>query len=109
MTAGRAWTLLILSGLLHVAWAISVKMADCYSRLGWSIASFLLLAAFLYCLGKSLQVLPLGTAYAVWTGLGAVGSILVCVVIFREPATAARLVWIGVTVSGIVGLKLTDS
>lgn len=99
----------MLSGLLDVAWAMSVKMADGYSRFGWSIASFVLLATFIYCLGKSLQVLPLGTAYAVWTGLGAIGSILVGIVIFREPATVARIFWIGVTLSGIVGLKLTGS
>lgn len=109
MGTGTAWTLLILSGLLDVAWAISVKMTDGYSRLGWSILSFVLLAGFIYALGKALQVLPLGTAYAVWTGIGAVGSIVVGICIFREPATFIRLLWIAVTLSGIVGLKLTSS
>ena len=104
-----AWALLILSGLLDVAWAMSVKMADGYSRLGWTILSFALLAAFIYALGKALQALPLGTAYAVWTGIGAVGSIIVGIVIFREPVTFVRLFWIAVTLSGIVGLKLTSS
>jgi quaternary ammonium compound-resistance protein SugE len=104
-----AWTLLILSGLLDVAWAMSVKMADGYSRLSWSILSFILLATFIYALGKALQVLPLGTAYAVWTGIGAIGSIVVGIVIFREPATFIRLFWIAVTLGGIVGLKLTSS
>ncbi|TIX90962.1 multidrug efflux SMR transporter [Rhizobium sp. P44RR-XXIV] len=109
MGTGMAWGLLILSGLLDVAWAISVKMADGYSRLAWSVLSFFLLAAFIYALGKSLQVLPLGTAYAVWTGIGAVGSIVLGIVIFREPATFIRLFWIAVTLSGIVGLKLSSS
>ncbi|MDE1996057.1 MAG: multidrug efflux SMR transporter [Rhizobiaceae bacterium] len=104
-----AWAFLILSGLLDVAWAVSVKMADGYSRLTWSILSFALLAAFVYALGKALQVLPLGTAYAVWTGVGAVGSIVVGIVIFREPATFVRLFCIAVTLSGIIGLKLTSS
>lgn len=104
-----AWTLLIVSGLLDVAWAICVKMADGYSRLSWSILSFILLATFIYALGKALQVLPLGTAYAVWTGIGAIGSIVVGIVVFREPATFVRLFWISVTLSGIVGLKLTSS
>ncbi|MDR2310647.1 MAG: multidrug efflux SMR transporter [Brucellaceae bacterium] len=104
-----AWTLLIVSGLLDVAWAICVKMADGYSRLSWSILSFILLATFIYALGKALQVLPLGTAYAVWTGIGAIGSIVVGIVVFREPATFVRLFWISVTLSGIVGLKLTGS
>lgn len=109
METGTAWALLILSGLLDVAWAISVKMADGYSRLTWSILSFALLAAFIYALGKALQVLPLGTAYAVWTGLGAIGSIVIGIVIFSEPATFIRLFWIAVTLSGILGLKLTGS
>lgn len=109
MGTGMAWALLILSGLLDVAWAISVKMAEGYSRLSWSLLSFALLAAFIYALGKALQVLPLGTAYAVWTGIGAIGSIVLGIVIFREPATFVRLFWIVVTLSGIVGLKLTSS
>lgn len=109
MATGMAWALLVLSGLLDVCWAISVKMAEGYSRLAWSILSFVLLAAFIYALGKALQVLPIGTAYAVWTGIGAVGSIVVGIVIFREPATFARLFWIAVTLSGIVGLKLSSA
>jgi len=104
-----AWILLIVSGILDVCWAISVKMADGYSRLAWSILSFVLLAAFIYALGRALQVLPIGTAYAVWTGIGAVGSILVGIVIFREPTTFLRLFWIAVTLSGIVGLKLSST
>lgn len=109
MGTGTAWILLIVSGILDVCWAISVKMADGYSRLAWSILSFVLLAAFIYALGRALQVLPIGTAYAVWTGIGAVGSILVGIVIFREPATFLRLFWIAVTLSGIVGLKLSST
>ena len=109
MGSATAWILLILSGLLDVAWAMSVKMAAGYSRLAWSVLSFVLLAVFIYALGKALQVLPLGTAYAVWTGIGAIGSILVGIVIFSEPATFVRLFWIAVTLSGIVGLKLTSS
>jgi len=109
MGTGMAWILLIVSGILDVCWAISVKMADGYSRLAWSILSFVLLAAFIYALGRALQVLPIGTAYAVWTGIGAVGSILVGIVIFRESATFLRLFWIAVTLSGIVGLKLSST
>ncbi len=109
MGTGMAWILLVVSGVLDVCWAISVKMADGYSRLTWSILSFVLLAAFIYALGRALQVLPIGTAYAVWTGIGAVGSIVVGIVIFREPVTFVRLFWIAVTLSGIVGLKLSST
>lgn len=104
-----AWILLIISGLLDVAWAISVKMAAGYSRPYWSLLSLLLLAAFIYCLGKALQALPLGTAYAVWTGIGAIGSIVAGIVIFREPVASIRLFWIAVTLGGILGLKLSGS
>lgn len=103
-----AWMLLILSGLLDVAWAVCVKMADGYTRTAWSVLSLILLAAFIYALGRALQVLPLGTAYAVWTGVGAVGSVVVGILVFREPATFVRLFWIALTLSGIVGLKLTS-
>ncbi|MGQ8631008.1 DMT family transporter [Agrobacterium sp. DKPNP3] len=102
-----AWFLLIISGILDVGWAVSVKMASGYSRPGWSVLSLAFLAAFIFCLGKSLQTLPLGTAYAVWTGIGAVGSVVVGIVVFREPATAVRLFWLAVTLTGILGLKLS--
>ncbi|WP_145636371.1 DMT family transporter [Rhizobium sp. ERR 1071] len=104
-----AWMLLVISGVLDVGWSISVKMAAGYSRPGWSILSLALLAAFIFCLGKALQTLPLGTAYAVWTGIGAIGSIVVGIVVFREPATAVRLFWLAVTLGGIIGLKLSSS
>ncbi|WP_244434187.1 multidrug efflux SMR transporter [Azospirillum sp. B506] len=109
MGSAMAWALLILSGILDVAWAVSVKMADGYSRPAWSLLSFVLLAAFVHALGKALQALPLGTAYAVWTGIGAVGSVVVGIAMFHEPVTFARFFWIAVTLGGIVGLKLTTA
>ncbi|MGZ9073914.1 MAG: DMT family transporter, partial [Rhodoplanes sp.] len=76
MTHGFAWALLIIAGFLDVLWAVSMKYAEGYTRLGWSIISLALLAGFVFLLGRSLQVLPIGTAYAVWTGVGAVGTVL---------------------------------
>ncbi len=107
MTQGFAWGLLILSGLLDVAWAVSMKYAAGYTRLGWSAVSLALLAAFVWLLGRALAVLPLGTAYAVWTGVGAVGSALLGIVLFDEPLTALRLGCIALVAVGIVGLKLS--
>jgi quaternary ammonium compound-resistance protein SugE len=104
-----AWALLIVSGVIDVAWALSVKTADGYSRPAWSILSLILLVAFIYTLGRALQVLPLGTAYAVWTGVGAIGSIIIGIVVFREPAAFIRLFWLAVTLGGIIGLKLSSS
>lgn len=109
MSTNNAWALLVFSGLVDVAWAASVKMSAGYTRLGWAVASVALLLLFIFSLGRSLQVLPMGSAYAVWTGIGAVGSVALGIVVFREPATAARLLWIAVTLVGIVGLKTTST
>jgi len=107
MTRTLAWTLLVASGLLDVAWAVAVKYADGYTRFGWSIVSLVLLAAFVYLLGRSLEVLPVGTAYAVWTGVGAVGTVLLGALLFHEPLTVLRLTFIALIVGGIVGLKMS--
>ncbi|WP_206244121.1 DMT family transporter [Novosphingobium terrae] len=103
-----AWGLLVLSGLLDVAWAVSVKQADGYSKVGWSVLSLILLGLFIYALGRALQMLPLSTAYAVWTGIGAVGSVVAGILFFGEAVDAARLAWIAVTLAGMIGLKLTS-
>lgn len=106
MSQTSAWVLLLTSGLLDVAWAISMKYADGYSRPGWSLLSFAFLAAFVYLLGRALQVLPLGVSYAVWTGVGAVGTVVMGVLLFDEGIGPARLGFIAMIVAGIVGLKL---
>lgn len=107
MRQTTAWLLLIASGLVDVAWALSMKKSDGFASPGWSIVSLILLAIFVTLLTKALQVLPVGTAYAVWTGIGAAGSVMAGMVFFAEPATASRLLWIIVVVIGIVGLKVT--
>lgn len=109
MSNGLAWCLLIVSGLLDVAWAVSMKFSDGYTWPAWSLASLAALAAFVWLLGRALQVLPLGNAYAVWTGVGAVGSVLMGVWLFGEAITMARLGFIALIAVGIVGLKLTSS
>lgn len=107
MSQGFAWVFLILSGLLDVAWAVSMKYAAGHTRPGWSAVSLVLLAAFVWLLGRALSVLPLGTAYAVWTGVGAIGSALLGILLFDEPVTALRLGCIALVAAGIVGLKLS--
>lgn len=108
MTSSIAWILLIISGLLDVAWAVSIKYADGYSRPGWSVLSLGLLASFVYLLGRSLEALPVGTAYAVWTGIGAVGTTALGVFLFQEPVNAIRLCSIFLVIAGIAGLKLSS-
>jgi quaternary ammonium compound-resistance protein SugE len=106
MSSGLAWLLLVLSGLLDVAWAVSVKYADGYTRPGWSVLSLVLLVAFITLLGQSLKILPLGTAYAVWTGIGALGSLALGVALFGENLDPLRVGSALVVLGGIVGLKL---
>ncbi len=106
MSRGVAWAALIVAGGLDVFWAVSMKYADGYTKPGWSLVSFVLLAVFVFLLGRSLQVLPVGTAYAVWTGIGAVGTVLMGVVLFGESLAPTRIACIALILVGIIGLKL---
>jgi quaternary ammonium compound-resistance protein SugE len=108
MTPTLGWIYLLASGAIDVLWALSMKKADGFNNPGWTAVSLILLAAFVYLLTKSLQVLPVGTAYAVWTGIGAAGTVISGIVFFAEPATMARLVCVAIIVAGIVGLKLSS-
>lgn len=109
MSQGVAWLLLIVSGLLDVAWAISMKYAEGYTRPGWTILSLVLLAAFVYLLGRVLEVLPVGTAYAVWTGIGAAGTVLLGIALFGESINLMRMGGVVLIVLGIVALKLAPA
>jgi quaternary ammonium compound-resistance protein SugE len=106
MSSPLAWLLLLVAGLLDVGWAISMKYAEGYTRLGWSIFSLILLAAFVFLLGRALQALEVGVAYAVWTGIGAVGTLLMGVVLFGEALNAMKVAGIMLVMMGIVTLKL---
>jgi quaternary ammonium compound-resistance protein SugE len=101
-----AWILLLVAGLLEVGWAIGLKYTDGFTRLVPSLVTGLSMVASLALLGLALRTLPVGTAYAVWTGIGTVGTALLGIALFGEPATAARLGCIGLIVLGILGLKL---
>ena len=101
-----AWVVLFLAGLCEVAWAVGLKYAEGFTRAGPSVFVVAFLAVSMALLGVALRTLPLGTAYAVWTGVGTVGTAVLGVVLFREPATALRLGCIGLIVAGIVGLKV---
>jgi quaternary ammonium compound-resistance protein SugE len=101
-----AWFTLFIAGLMEIAWAIGLKYTEGFTRLVPSVLTLASMAASVALLGLALRTLPIGTAYAVWTGIGAVGTALLGIWLFGEPATAMRLLCIGLIVSGIVGLKL---
>ena len=109
MSRGLAWLLLIIAGFLDVAWAISMKYAEGYTRPGWTILSLALLAAFVYLLGRVLEVSPVGTAYAIWTGIGAAGTVLLGIALFGETINLMRLGGVALIVVGIVALKLAPA
>jgi quaternary ammonium compound-resistance protein SugE len=101
-----AWIYLLFAGLLEVGWAIGLKYTEGFSRLWPSLATIAAMILSLGFLALALKELPVGTAYAVWTGIGAVGTVILGIYLFNEPATAARLACIGLILAGIVGLKL---
>lgn len=95
-----------MSGVLDVFWALATKKSNGMTHWGWGLLSLLLLAAFVLALARALSVLPLGMAYAVWTGIGAVGSVLVGAIVFGEPLGAQRIAYVAIIVIAIVGLHL---
>jgi len=102
-----AWIVLFIAGLFETCWAIGLKYTDGFTRLWPSVGTVVAMIVSVVLLGWSMRTLPVGTAYAVWTGIGAVGTVLLGLVLFDEPATVARLGCVALIVAGIVGLKLT--
>jgi quaternary ammonium compound-resistance protein SugE len=102
-----AWIVLFVAGLLEIAWAVGLKYTEGFTRLWPSVATGVAVVGSMGLLGVAIRTLPLGTAYAIWTGIGTVGTAVLGIVLFREPASAIRLVCMTLIVTGIVGLKLT--
>lgn len=101
------WLMLLVAGLFEVGWAIGLKYTEGFTRFWPSVGTLVAMVASVGLLGLALRTLPVGTAYAVWTGIGAVGTVVCGIVLLGEPATVARLACVGLIVAGIVGLKLT--
>ena len=102
-----AWVILACAGLLEVVWSSFLKLSEGFTKLGFSIVTIAGMLASFYLLSQAMKTLPLGTAYAVWTGIGAVGSVVVGILIFKEPVTAARMFFTVLLLAGIIGIKLT--
>ena len=103
-----AWAVLFVAGLLEVGWAIGLKYTEGFTRLVPSVLTLAAMAGSILLLGLALKSLPIGTAYAVWTGIGAVGSIVVGMLLYSEPTDPVRIICLTLIVAGMVGLKLNS-
>lgn len=100
------WIFLLIAGLFEISWAIGLKFTHGFTQVIPSILTVIGMIASFYFLALALKHLPLGTAYAIWTGIGTVGTVILGIILFKEPLTAMRLVCIALIISGITGLKL---
>jgi quaternary ammonium compound-resistance protein SugE len=101
-----AWFVLLTAGLFEIGWAVGLKYTQGFTRLWPTLATVASMVISLWLLGLALRTLPLGTGYAIWTGVGTVGTALLGMVLFSEPADVVRLACIGLIVAGIIGLRL---
>lgn len=106
ITSTSAWLLLLLAGLLEIAWAVGLKYADGFTRLWPSVATLAAMALSMYLLALAAKTLPIGTAYAVWTGIGTVGAASFGIALFHESHDGKRLACIALIITGIAGLRL---
>jgi quaternary ammonium compound-resistance protein SugE len=101
-----AWIILFLAGLFETGWAIGLKYTEGFTRLWPTVWTVVAMAISLWLLGIALKSLPVGTAYSVWVGVGAIGTVVLGIALLEEPANVARLISVGLIVAGIIGLKL---
>lgn len=109
MTVTSAWIVLIIAGLLETCWAIGLKYTEGFTKLVPSIFTIVTLAGSMYLLARASQILPIGTAYGVWVGIGALGAAILGIVLFQESAAPARLFFLAMLLVSIIGLKVTST
>jgi quaternary ammonium compound-resistance protein SugE len=103
-----AWILLVAAGILEIGWAIGLKYTDGFTRLWPSVWTIAAMVASMYLLAIAARTLPIGTAYAVWVGIGAAGAMILGMALLGEPRTVGRIACVGVIVAGVIGLKLIE-
>ena len=103
-----AWVYLLVAGVLEVGWAYGLKVSEGFSKPLPSVLTIIGMVLSFLALSQAIRTLPLGTAYAIWTGIGAVGTVIVGILIFREPADAARLICVGLIIAGVIGLRVVS-
>lgn len=102
------WLVLLVAGLFEIAWAIGLKYTEGFTRLWPTVATIGAMVVSLGLLGMAMRTIPVGTAYAVWTGIGTVGTVILGIVLFGESANALRLICVALILAGILGLKMID-
>ncbi|MBS1958155.1 MAG: quaternary ammonium compound efflux SMR transporter SugE [Bdellovibrionales bacterium] len=107
MSIALSWAMLIIAGLLEVCWAIGLKYTDGFTKLGPSVFTLSTLAGSMFLLAKASQALPIGTAYGVWVGIGALGAAILGIYLFDESVTPMRIFFLGLLLTSIIGLKLS--
>jgi quaternary ammonium compound-resistance protein SugE len=103
-----AWIYLVLAGILEICWAIGLKYTEGFTKLIPSIFTIITLALSIFLLAKSAQTIPIGTAYGIWVGIGAIGVAILGIFLFKEPSSALRLLFLLMLLISIIGLKLTS-
>jgi len=109
MSTATAWVLLTIAGILEIGWAIGLKYTEGFTKITPTILTVSAMVASMYLLGRAANVLPIGTAYGVWVGIGTVGASILGIILFKEPASVAKIIFLVMLVTSIVGLKLTSS
>lgn len=109
MTSQMAWVLLVIAGVLEFIWATGLKYSEGFTKLWPSVFTLVTMGISFYLLSLSMKVLPVGVSYTVWTGIGAVGAIVIGFIVFKEPLSLMKLVFLGMIVGGILGLKFIES
>jgi quaternary ammonium compound-resistance protein SugE len=104
-----AWVYLIIAGCFEIGFTTSLKLSNNFSQRWWSVMFFVSITLSFYFLNKAIETIPMGTAYAVWTGIGAVGTVIIGVIFFREPSDFWRLFFLFLLIGSILGLKLVSS
>lgn len=101
---GIEWVILIIAGLLEPCWVIALEKCERFKNIKWTLALIIFMAVSLYLLSVSMRAIPVGTAYAVWSGIGAIGTLIAGIVLYKEPVTYVRMVLIVLLIVGIVGI-----
>jgi quaternary ammonium compound-resistance protein SugE len=103
------WIYLLFAGIFEIGWTIGLKQMDNHKNLLWTAIFYISIITSLYFLQLALKVIPIGTAYAIYTSIGAVGTVIIGMIFFKEPATLIRIGFILLIISGVIGLKLTST